>query len=214
MNCSELEAILCDYVDGTLAREEKTALEQHLAGCATCADLARDVNAAVEFIGRAAAVEPPPDLLTRILFDVRAGLPETGKSSGLKKWLGRWLQPVLQPRFAMGMAMTILSFSMLGRFAGIEVRQLKPADLDPVRILNVLEDRAHRGWESVVKYYDSLRLVYDIQTRIKELTEPEEGEDKAQNVSPQVKPESTSGAGGRVDDQGKSARKKENRGVR
>jgi hypothetical protein len=32
----------------------------------------------------------------------------------------------------MGMAMTVLSLSMLARFAGINVRQLSVADLDPV----------------------------------------------------------------------------------
>jgi hypothetical protein len=76
----------------------------------------------------------------------------------------------------MGMAMTILSLSMLGRFAGIEVRQLNPADLDPARIVMSVEDRIHRGWMAVVKYYENLRLVYEIQTRIQEWTVPEEGD--------------------------------------
>ena len=37
MTCAELEILLCDYVDGTLRAEERTALENHLAGCSACA---------------------------------------------------------------------------------------------------------------------------------------------------------------------------------
>jgi hypothetical protein len=72
----------------------------------------------------------------------------------------------------MGMAMTILSFAMLGRFAGryagIEMRQIKPSDLNPVAVWTAVEDQALRMWERGVKYYENLRLVYEIQTRLKD----------------------------------------------
>ena len=74
----------------------------------------------------------------------------------------------------MGMAMTILSFSMLGRLAGIEPRQLQPADLHPAAIWKTLDNRAHRTWERAVKYYENLRLVYEVQTRLQEWSEQEE----------------------------------------
>ncbi len=44
-------------------------MERHLAECPACAELARDSAAAVAFMERAAEVEPPPELMTRILFD-------------------------------------------------------------------------------------------------------------------------------------------------
>jgi hypothetical protein len=89
-----------------------------------------------------------------------------------------WFGPVLQPRFAMGMAMTILSFSMLARFAGVEVRQLKPADLKPTAVWSAIDNRAHRTWDQAVKYYENLRLVYEVQTRLQEWTEQEDEERK------------------------------------
>ena len=70
MNCAELENLICDYVDGTLAAADKAAVDRHLAGCPACAELAGDSAAAVAFMGRAADVEPPPELITRILSDV------------------------------------------------------------------------------------------------------------------------------------------------
>jgi hypothetical protein len=177
MNCAELEILLCDYLDGALGGGRKAEVEAHLAGCASCAGLAKDAQAAVDFIERAEVVEPPPELLTRILFDLRSEVQrEAPVASGMRQWFAQRLRPVLQPKFAMGMAMTILSLSMLGRFAGIEVRQLNPADLDPARIVMSVEDRIHRGWMAVVKYYENLRLVYEIQTRIQEWTVPEEGD--------------------------------------
>ena len=69
MNCAEIEILICDYVDGTLAADQKAEVERHLAECPACAELARDSAAAVAFIERAAEVEPPPELITRILFD-------------------------------------------------------------------------------------------------------------------------------------------------
>ena len=51
------------------------------------------------------------------------------------------------------------------------MRQLKPSDLDPVKVWVAAEDRVVRVWEKGVKYYQNLRLVFEIQTRLKEWTE-------------------------------------------
>jgi len=169
MTCPDVEILLAEYVDGTLQVEQKSAVESHLAGCVACAALARDAAAAVAFLERTPGVEAPPELVTRILFEITSGPSRTAVKPGwVRRAFGNWLEPVLQPRFAMGMAMTVLSFAMLGRFSGIQVRQLKPSDLDPVKVWMAAEDRLHRTWERGVKYYESLRLVYDIQTRLKE----------------------------------------------
>jgi hypothetical protein len=171
MTCAELESLLCDYVDGTLSPERKSVVELHLSSCSTCAELVRDASAAVAFMERAAEVEPPPELLTRILYQIPRA-PERGK------WLGRiysrWLAPVLQPRYVMGFAMTVLSFSMLGRLAGIQPRQLRLTDLDPVKVWQTFDDRVHRAWARATKHYENLRLVYEIQTSLREWTQQED----------------------------------------
>ena len=170
MNCADVEILLADYVDGTLRGDAASALEAHLAGCAACAELARDSAGAVAFMERAAVVDAPPELVTRILFEMTAGPSRAViKPSLARRLFGRWLEPVLQPRFAMGMAMTVLSFAMIGRFT--HVRQLTPADLDPVKVWTAAEDRVVRWYNRGVKYYDSLRVVYEIQTRLKEWAE-------------------------------------------
>ena len=194
MTCADLEILLAEYVDGTLRGESRSAVEQHLGECAECAELARDAAGAVAFMDRAATVEAPPELVTKILFEVTNGPSHAViKPSLVRRLFGRWLEPVLQPRMAMGMAMTVLSFVMVGKLSGIEVRQLKPSDLDPVKVWSALDDRAHRTWDRAMKYYENMRLVFEVQTRLKEWTDEqaEAGNGKnppgAQNSDKQTK---------------------------
>ena len=176
MTCAELEILLADYVDGTLHAGQRTALEAHLAGCAACSQLAADVTGATAFIERVAEVRPPAELMTRILHYAPARRAASENSGGeappwFKRIFGGFRQSVLQPRYVMGMAMTILSFSMLARFAHIEPRQLRPSDLDPVKVWQSVDDRSHRIWDRGMKYYDNLKLVIEVQSRLKEWTD-------------------------------------------
>ena len=178
MNCGEIEILLADYVDGILRGEQKSAVEAHLAECAGCAELARDSAAAVGFMERAAVVEAPPELVTRLLFEVTAGPSRAVVKPSWTRWLfGKWLEPILEPRYAMSMAMTVLSFAMLFKVAGISPRQLTAADLDPVKVWTMAEDRATRVWERGMKYYESLRVVFEIQSRLKEWTDDQPSAD-------------------------------------
>ncbi|MBM3727947.1 MAG: hypothetical protein FJW40_21290 [Acidobacteria bacterium] len=179
MTCQDLDLLLCDYADGTLDASSKAAVDEHLATCGSCAELAADIAGATAFMSRCASVEPPPELVTRILYDIPGRRTETVRRGRLRQWFADLFAPVLQPRFSMGMAMTILSFSMLGRFA-MPVRQLKPSDLNPVQVWSSVEDSAHRTWQRGVKYYESLKLVFEIQSRLREWTEEEEADRKAQ----------------------------------
>jgi len=167
MICAEFEELICDYVDGTLTADVKSEVERHLEACPACAELAKDSAAAVSFMERAADVEPPPELITKILFDA----PWTKKApSKARGWLGERLSkliaPVVQPRFVMGMAMTILSFSILSRF--VPMQQIRAADLRPSEIWAGLDDRAHRAWARSLKYYENLKVVYQVQTMLRD----------------------------------------------
>ena len=163
MNCAEIEILICEYVDGTLAPAQRAEAERHFAGCVACATLARDAAAAVAFMERAADVEPPPELVTQILFDA----PWQKHKAG---WFSKVFNSVLQPKFAMSMALTILSFSML--FG--HVRQWNPADFQPTKVWTDLEDRVYRMWARTGKFYDNLKFVYQIQTTLREWQQDQE----------------------------------------
>lgn len=190
MNCADVEILLADYQDGTLAAAQKSAIESHLSTCKACEELASDIAGAVAFMERSSEVTAPPELVTRILFEISSGPSRAAvKPSWVRRVFGsriggKFMEPVLQPRYAMGMAMTLLSFAMLGRFAGIEVRHLSPSDLDPVKIWTATEDRVTRTWQRGVKYYESLRLVYEIESRVKEWSD--DGSNAANSKPPEA----------------------------
>jgi hypothetical protein len=164
MNCAEAEILICDYA--TLSSAERFELERHLGECPACAELARDSAAALRFIESAAEVEVPPDLITRILFDA-PWVKNKSRKSGARRWLAAIFSPVLQPRFAMSMAMTILSLAMLAQFVA-PLRRLQPSDLEPARVWAEFQSKTGRVWTRTVKFYDNLKFVYQIQTTLRE----------------------------------------------
>jgi hypothetical protein len=179
MTCSELDILLVDYLDGTLSPGDARSVETHLESCSACAELARDARLAMAFMERAAEAEPPPQLLTRILHETASGRHgRLGRPSGIRSWFDRALGWVLQPRLVMGMALTIFSFSMMARCPGISPRQLRTSDMDPKKIWAALDDQAHRTCERSLKFYENIKVVYEIQSRLKDWTDQQEEEDR------------------------------------
>ncbi len=176
MNCAEFEQVLADYLDGVLGDAQRRAVEEHAASCLACREFMADVTGAVAFLKRADAVAPPPELVTRIAYQAPSGRSRDAfETQGIwNRISAAWLQPLLRPKFAMGMAMTILSFAMLQRCTGVQVQHIQPADLSPVRIWDGVEDRVIRVKDRAVKYYDNIRLVYEIETRLKALQEQQD----------------------------------------
>jgi anti-sigma factor RsiW len=171
MDCAEFESILADYVDGTLGATERAAVELHAATCAACRQFMAAVTGAVKILDRVEEVEPPAELITRIAYRTPHGrtrdeLDVPGFWAELKQ---KWLTPLLQPRLAMGMAMTVLSFSMLARCTGVPVQHITQMDLKPGHALANLEDRFLRTKERLLKNYENLRVVYEIEARLNEM---------------------------------------------
>ncbi len=174
MNCAEFESILADYLDGSLSTAEVAAVEEHAAICSGCREFMREVSGGLSVLKRAEEVEPPAELITRIAYLAPAGRTRDPfeRQGWLSHFTSKWLLPILQPRLAMGMAMTILSFAMLERCTGVQAQRVQAADLNPVRVWGGVEDKALRVKDQVVKYYDNLRIVYEVETHLKDLEEP------------------------------------------
>lgn len=178
MNCGDFESKLADYVDGTLGEAERAALDKHAATCPVCREFMSEVLEAATFLKRVEDLEPPTPLITRIAYQAPQGRTRTqferqGFLSGLT---AKWLRPLLQPRLAMGMAMTVLSFGMLGRCTGESTQRLQPADLSPMRVWGNIEEKAVRVRDRLVKNYENLRVVYEIETRLKDLQQQQDAE--------------------------------------
>lgn len=180
MTCAELEILLADYLDGVLPHSGARELEAHLGGCAACAELARDARLAIAFMERSAEIDTPSNLAVKILTETASGRHGSlGRPRGLRAWFDRAFAPLLQPRVVMGMALTMFSFTVIARWTGISLRQLRPSDLEPARVWAALDDRAHRAYERSVKFYDNLKIVYEIQSRLGDWNEQQDEEERA-----------------------------------
>lgn len=177
LSCAEFETLLADWIDETLAASERDAFVRHLESCPACAALLEDATSAVAFMERAADVEMPPALVSKILQATNSGWEFKLRSRGLSGWINRTFAPVLRPRIVMGAVLTLMSLTMLTRCSPSHT--LTPADLDPVKVWTSLDDRTHRIWDRAVKSYESMRLVYEVRSQIHDWTEQQREQDEA-----------------------------------
>ncbi len=171
MNRAQLEALITDYLDGVLGERDAAEFEKYLPLYPDLAEFVADAAEGMRLLGQVDAPEPPPALYARIqssLDDARREAERAKSSTGLFQALAAFLSPVLQPRFVMGMAMTVLSISMIGQLTGTRIDRVTAADLKPTAIWSSVEYRAQRVWDRAAKYYESLRVVYEMRSRVQE----------------------------------------------
>ena len=182
MNCADVEILLCDYLDGTLASAQRVELESHLGTCTLCAEFAADAGAGLAVLEHLPDAHPPQELVTRILHQAPAG----GRLKA--NWLKRFFEPILQPRYGFGAMMTILSLSMMTRCAGVPVRTLKAEDLNPERVWVNLETKVERIYDRSIKAYQNMRLVYEVRQELRQWREQQDEQDAAAPVETQEVP--------------------------
>ena len=100
--------------------------------------------------------------------------------------------PVVTPRFAMSFGMAFFSITMLANIAGFHVSDLKHVDMSAKGLQKTYYSTEAR----VVRYYENIRLVYEIESRVRDLrrsatpekqeepstpTNPKKGADQEQN---------------------------------
>lgn len=171
MNRAQLEALIADYLDGVLAERDAAEFEKYLPLYPDLAELVQDAGEGMRLLGQVDAPEPPPALYARIqlsLDEARQEAERSKSSTGLFESLAVFLAPILQPRFVMGMAMTVLSISMIGQLTGTRIDRVSAADLKPTAIWSSMEYRVQRAWDRAAKYYESLRVVYEMRARVQE----------------------------------------------
>lgn len=163
-SCLELEALLAEYAEGGLAQAERRRVGEHLAACTACTETLGDMHVALAVAHEVEEAAPPPRLVHRILEQT------TGKLTWRQR-LRLWARPVLEPRVAMGLAMALISTSIVLRSTGADLSGMSLADLSPTRIYEELDRRVHLAGTRVVKYYRDLRIVYEIQTQLQAIRE-------------------------------------------
>ena len=161
--CEQIEERLTDYVDRLMDSAERAGFDRHAASCARCAPLVARVSGMVVALHRLEPLEAPPQL-ARAILDRTTG-PRVEKT-GVRGWFG-WLQTIRQPRFAYGAVTVVILFAVISQALGIDVRKTKLSDLRPANIYRAADRQAHLVYARGAKFVSDLRVVYEIQSRLR-----------------------------------------------
>ncbi len=171
MQCAEFEALLTEAVEGSLAEGQMQDFRSHAAACAICAALFAEASAGYQWVRSLEAVEAPVNLAHNILVATTGVEPastpaQVRVSQSWTQRLQGWLRPattaMLQPRFAATAAMAFFSITLMFSLAG-------PINFRPSALRGQLERTYYASKSRVVRYYDSMRIVYELQARMREL---------------------------------------------
>jgi hypothetical protein len=191
--CGQWETLLADALDGLLKSEDETLFAQHMASCQACTalfDEARRGREWLEFLSP--EPEVPAGLLDKILAQTGPGQVAgfglmTGKSKALPM-PPAWQRPgftaqvrrFAEPRLLMTAAMAFFSIALTLNLTGVRLNSLRMASLRPAAVSSFVERRFTTASVPIIRYYDHLRFVYEVESRVRELRRSEEGDDQGQ----------------------------------
>ena len=198
IECTEFEALLSEAIEGQLRGARKESFDAHRGTCAVCGPLFADVQAGQQWLRSLEEVEPPVHLVHNILASTTgisstrllATTPETGVTPLAERLRESWdsyFTPVAafvrQPRFVMSFGMIFFSFSLALSAAGVKPAVVAKIDMRPKAILHAYIESQNR----IVKYYDNIRFVYEIESKVREIkraTRPAEPAPEPQKENP------------------------------
>jgi len=200
--CDLIEARLSDYLEGLLDGPERVAFEAHAKSCADCAPLVASVRSLVVEMRSMDVLETPPRLVYAIL-DKTLGPRET--ASGWQGFLNT-IRGLATPKFAYGAASVMATLVIILGASGFSLRKVKLAELRPAAIYQSADRGVHRARAACVKYVSDLRVVYEIQSRLRQ------DENNLQTAPEEMLPKSSPGKNpGQTEDHKPSQPRQQNR---
>jgi hypothetical protein len=181
MQCHEFEGLLSDAIDGVLTGVQLDRFQAHRRTCSACRPLFAEVEAGRNWLKDLTEVEPPVSLVTNILasttgvdtqrlrVNVAAPQPRITWVEKAQAWASGTMQPfwatVRQPRFAMSFGMAFFALSVALSVLGVKPADLRQVSLRPAAIRHTYYNTQAR----VVRYYENIRFVYEVESRVREL---------------------------------------------
>lgn len=194
--CGQWETLLADALDGVLDPREEAFFASHKADCPFCTALYEEARRGREWLDFL-SMEPeiPADLVDKILAITGPGIEgreaagfgllpselqpaSAGGAAILQPWqrprnTGRGffgtLRRIAEPRLMLTIAMAFFSIGLTLNLTGVKLRDLRVASLRPQAVRSYMERQVAVVSTPIVRYYDHMRLVYEVQTRMKEL---------------------------------------------
>jgi hypothetical protein len=183
LRCEEWEALLADALDGVIPASDSASFEAHSHSCATCSGLLTQSRQGQEWM-RFLQHEPemPADLMERILGRTSGAVADrplavygapiaAGPANVLTLPRRRF---VWDTRLMMTAAMAFFSIALTLNLAGVRLTALRLSDLTPASLENNLTRQFYGAKSQMVRYYDSLRFVYEVESKMRELRRDED----------------------------------------
>jgi hypothetical protein len=204
--CGLWETLLADALDGLLRPEDEATFSSHMAICPACTALFEEARRGREWL-EYLSLEPevPAGLLDKILAQTGPGHTAEYKlatADNVVPMIPAWQKPGLmgrirqfaEPRLLMTAAMAFFSIALTLNMTGVRITDLRLSDLRPTAIRSYMERRLNMASTPIIRYYDHLRLVYEVQSRMREMrrntTQSEGTSNQQQNSQPATPGES------------------------
>jgi hypothetical protein len=183
LSCDEWEILLAEDLDKLLPAEKRAAFDAHASGCAVCAELLEQSRQGQDWL-RFLAPDPevPAGMVERIvgktsgaavaanpLAQGGGAIPATPHVLGLPVRRVMW-----DTRMLMTAAMAFFSIALTLNLAGVRLTNLRLSDLTPATLEMNLTRQFYGAKGSLVRYYDNLRLVYEVESRIQDMRRSEQ----------------------------------------
>lgn len=195
LTCSEFDALLSDAFDGVLTPASQRRFDAHRETCATCGPLFAETSAGMNWLEALPELEPPANLVHNILAATSmqtaaalANVPKLGWKERVRTVLADLATPfrplIREPRIAMTAAMAIFSIMLSLDVAGVRLNDLRHIDLRPSAIRQSATMKYTEASNRVIHYYYSIRLVYEVESRLQELKRVAGSSDDEQQQRP------------------------------
>lgn len=160
--CDQIEARISDYLDGAMTVAQEAAFTTHVASCANCTRLLASVKGLIKDMRNVDQLEVPPQLIYSIL--------DSTLGPRLTPWqvFTKWLRGLATPKFAYGAGSVMATCLIILGASGSSLKKTKLADLTPSAVYQHLERTAHTSYAKSRKYVMDLRVVYEIQSRLRQ----------------------------------------------
>jgi hypothetical protein len=195
--CGLWETLLADALDGQLRPEDEGTFSSHMAGCQACTALfeeARQGREWLEFLSP--EPEVPEGLLDKILAQTGPGHESEYKLAtadnvvpiAIPAWqrpgmMGR-IRRFAEPRLLMTAAMAFFSIALTLNMTGVRLTDFRMSNLRPSAVRSFMERRLTMASTPIIRYYDHLRLVYEVEARMKEMRRNAQSRQQQQQTQP------------------------------
>ena len=202
--CIACEELLADALDGALGVVDQGWFDRHVAGCAECSTMLADAQRGAAWLEllKAPRPEPSAQLLERILAQttgsgampaaqtvvrpemVPGAMPVLSPAAvpsnllAFRPRVAGWSQPrgwaakMFEPRLAMTAAMAFFSVALTLNLTGVRLNEIKLGSLKPAN----LKHTYYEANAQAVRYYDNLRVVRVLESRVEDLRQSSQEE--------------------------------------